>query len=227
LSTLYKPETRTYEQIKECLSNYYSPKPYFITERVKFNNRLQHKEGSVQQYVKEIKKLSVNCKFGDGLLERLGDRLVSGLVSSEAKRRIRMEDDNLTFDKAFEIASQVELATKDVEKSKQLEEINFVKKKKKNIHQQGRSNSSKTISNTKDFRQNRGNQQQSKKWKNYRQLNSNRNEGATTSDKCSCCGRNNHTFSECKYKTYTCKVCKKVGHLGYNCWEKVNKTNFV
>lgn len=48
----------------------------------------------------------MNCKFCERLLERLRDLLVSGLIDSEAKRQIRMEkDDNLTFDKAFQITS--------------------------------------------------------------------------------------------------------------------------
>lgn len=81
-----KPESRPYAEITECFMNYYKPKPYYITERVKFNNRVQQKHESVQQYVKEIKQLSVNCKFGEGLLELLRDRLVSGLINSEAKR---------------------------------------------------------------------------------------------------------------------------------------------
>lgn len=40
------------------------------------------------------------------------------------------KDDNLTFDKAFQIASQVELVTEEIFENKRLEEINFIKKRK-------------------------------------------------------------------------------------------------
>lgn len=78
LSIPDKPESRTYEKIKECNGNYYRPKSYFITECVKFNNRVQRDE-IVQDYIKEVKKLSVDCKFAEWLVEWLRDRLVSGL----------------------------------------------------------------------------------------------------------------------------------------------------
>lgn len=42
-----------------------------------------------------------------------------------------------------------------------------------------------------------------------------------------CCGRNNHIFSECKYKTYRCNICSKVGHFGYNCRKKYYKINYL
>lgn len=78
LCTQEKPEQKTFEQIKDCLQSYFKPKPYIIiSERVKFNKRVQSKNESIQQYVKEIKKLSSNCKFGDVQMERLRDRLVS------------------------------------------------------------------------------------------------------------------------------------------------------
>lgn len=33
-----KPDTKLYEFIKEKLPDYFNPKPYFTTERVKFHN---------------------------------------------------------------------------------------------------------------------------------------------------------------------------------------------
>jgi len=44
--TPVKPEQKTFEEIKNCLKNYFEPKPYFISERVKFNNRVQSKNES-------------------------------------------------------------------------------------------------------------------------------------------------------------------------------------
>jgi len=134
LCTPVKPEQKTFEQIKDCLQSYFEPKPYFISERVKFNNRVQSKNESIQQYVKEIKKLSSNCKFGDGLMERLRYRLISGVYSNEVKRKFRFEkDENLTFDKACELAIQTELAMKDTKEVHsevhQSGKVNFIKKK--------------------------------------------------------------------------------------------------
>lgn len=201
LSTPVKPEQKTFEEIKNCLQIYFEQKLYFISERVKFNNRVQSKNESIQQYVKEIKKLSSNCKFGDGLIELLRDRLVNGVYSNEVKRKFRFEkDENLTFDKAFEIAIQTELAMKDTDEVHHPEEINFMKKK------------TNRWSGQFNAKQNQGRKYHQSKEKD---------ETQKTSKKCTCCGRSNHTFFQCKYKEYSCNICKHVGHLAYNCKKKV------
>jgi len=57
-------------------------------------------------------------------MDRLRDRLVSGVYSNEVKRKFRFEkDENLTFDKAYELAIQTELAMKDTEEVHQSEEV--------------------------------------------------------------------------------------------------------
>ena len=40
---------------------------------------------------------------------------------------------------------------------------------------------------------------------------------------CFRCASTEHTAYECKYKTYTCAYCKKVGHLQSNCFVKKKK----
>ncbi|XP_060804322.1 uncharacterized protein K02A2.6 [Amyelois transitella] len=42
---------------------------------------------------------------------------------------------------------------------------------------------------------------------------------------CIHCGKSNHSFAKCKYKKYTCKLCKKVGHLASVCKAKAANTN--
>ena len=64
LCTPIKPEEKAFDQIKD----YFESKLYFLCKRVKFNNIVQSKNESFQWYVKEIKKLSSNCKFGDVLM---------------------------------------------------------------------------------------------------------------------------------------------------------------
>lgn len=88
MCTPVKPETVIH--IRKYLQNYFDPKPYFISKRIQFYNTVQGKSESIQQYVKEIKELLTNCKFGDGQMERLRDKLVSGVVSNEVKQKYRL-----------------------------------------------------------------------------------------------------------------------------------------
>lgn len=141
LCTPNKPSQLTYKQAKEKLQSYFDPKPHFITERIKFNNRTQQKGESIQEYVKEIKKLSSNCKFGKGLTEHLRDRLVSGLRNNKIKRRFRlMKEDDLTFDNALKEALLDELADKDDEESVAVEELNYFKGNKYRIPNNRKTN---------------------------------------------------------------------------------------
>lgn len=43
--------------------------------------------------------------------------------------------------------------------------------------------------------------------------------------KCNRCGKGNHVFAKCKYKNYSCKNCKKVGHLATVC--TASKNNYA
>lgn len=59
-----------------------------------------------------IKRLSINCKFGDRFDAVLLDRFISGLKSSAILERLRDEDVDLTLEKAVEIATNKESSGK-------------------------------------------------------------------------------------------------------------------
>ncbi|XP_050524610.1 uncharacterized protein K02A2.6-like [Daktulosphaira vitifoliae] len=211
LCTPKKPDELTYKQIKEKLGSYFDPKPHFISERIKFNNRTQQKGESIQQYVRELKKLSNHCNFGNTLVEHLRDRLVSGVKSEKLKRRFRLlKEEDLTFDNALKEALQEELADKDTDGRSEIEELNYIKNERYKLQ-----------SNSNNVNQ----------WNTKKQFYIRKNENNVNNMKkglCSCCGRNNHTFSQCRYKEYSCNICKKVGHLSYVCRnKKPKKINYM
>lgn len=131
LCTPQKPDALTYTQIKEKLKFYFDSKPHFIPERIKFNNRIQKKGESIQQYVKELKKLFSNCNFGTGLIEHFKDRLVSGIINDKLKRRFRlMKEEDLIYDNMLKEALQDELIDKDIGLWTTIEELNYLKNEK-------------------------------------------------------------------------------------------------
>jgi len=52
------------------------------------------------------------------------------------------------------------------------------------------------------------------------------NSKGSSQRKCYVCGLTNHTFSNCKYKTYKCNNCNKIGHLAKMCKSK-SKNHYV
>lgn len=70
LCTLLKLDKKNQQNNKINVYFLKSKPPYFIVERIKFNDRMQGKSESIQQYVKESKSLSNNCKFGNKCTEQ-------------------------------------------------------------------------------------------------------------------------------------------------------------
>ena len=60
---------------------HYSPKSFLIEERFKFHRRNQLESESITQFVVELRRLALKCKFGTFLEEVLSDQLVCGLKS--------------------------------------------------------------------------------------------------------------------------------------------------
>ena len=74
-----KPSTKTYDQLKNLMNNYYNPEPVVIAERHQFWTALQEESEAVCDFIVRLQKLARTCGFGGFLQEALTDRLVSGL----------------------------------------------------------------------------------------------------------------------------------------------------
>ena len=92
-------------------STIYEPKPLIIAERYTFNQRNQRSGESVAEYVAELRRLAYTCKFGTFLDDALRDRLVCGLRSDSARRRLLADaEGEISLAKAIEHAQRDELA---------------------------------------------------------------------------------------------------------------------
>lgn len=106
-----KPKEYTYAELVTALNNYFEPKRNTIGERFIFHRRQQSADESVGDFIVEIKSLSQNCDFGTHLNEALRDKLIFGVSSTKIQRRL-VNEKELDFDKACEIARTME-ATED------------------------------------------------------------------------------------------------------------------
>lgn len=86
LCTPYKPIDKSYDTLKEMLSNYINPKPNVLTERYKFKERKQGSEETINQFVTALKKFSQYCEFGANLDDSLGDQVVYGIRDNNIKK---------------------------------------------------------------------------------------------------------------------------------------------
>ena len=93
--------------------SWYAIPPSAVVQRFHFNSRIQKDGEKVGQFVAELRRLSEFCEFGSTLDGMLRDRLVCGVRDSRVQRRLLAEV-NLTFSKAFELATAAEMAEKSI-----------------------------------------------------------------------------------------------------------------
>ena len=99
--------------IYETLENHFSPKPSVIVERFKFHSRSRLEGENVAGFVAGLRRLSEHCQFGTTLEDMLRDRLVCGISDDRIQRRLLAERE-LSFEKAVEIATATEMASKNL-----------------------------------------------------------------------------------------------------------------
>ncbi|CAL1671854.1 unnamed protein product [Lasius platythorax] len=180
--------------IKNCKEHFGKPTNVLLN-RVQFHKRDQLENESLQDFVRELRKLAQDCKFG-GPNEKLPleimlrDRFVAGNKNEELLRYLcrRHEEletdttpDGLSLSKALEIARNVESTADQQKQIRQREafSVNKVTNKNKRYESKG-----------------------------------SREKG------CYRCGFKNHTSEKCFFKNEKCGTCSKTGHLSRACRSK-------
>ena len=172
--------------------------------------RIQHPtpEGSIAVYVAELRKLAEYCEYGATLSDMLRDRLVCGILDRTVQRRLLQQHD-LTFDKALEIALTSETAEKDSEPlnlSTAPDQIGKVKDRPPPAP----PSTYKSDHNSKRGKPpNRGGKRQ-------------QSAQSQRKEECYRCG-GDHSQAHCPYKEYDCNYCKKKGHLARRCRKRTQE----
>ena len=108
-----KPTDKTFEQLVEVLTNYYSPKPTEVMQRFHFNSRARREGEFIANYVAELRSLAEHCNYGEVLSEMLRDRLVWGVRDTAILKKLLGKAD-LTLEKAIQLAQSLERAEQNV-----------------------------------------------------------------------------------------------------------------
>ena len=87
--------------------DYFKPKKNLTVLRHKFNSRVQGASESADQFITDLKLLSLDCEYGGLRDEMIRDRIVVGVYSEEVKEKL-LQEANLTLDKSVEIIKVVE-----------------------------------------------------------------------------------------------------------------------
>ena len=126
-----------YALIKDTLLSHLSSQHLEMAERSNFYAATQGQSETATEFFGRLKKLAEFCNFGSSLESLLGDRMVLGCRSIEARKKLlqidpltlKMVQDNLAVQEAVEIAKSGALAT--------FGEVHYTKKQFKPKYQSG------------------------------------------------------------------------------------------
>ena len=180
-----------FNEIIEALKNHFKPKTLIISERFNFGTRVQEPGESIAEYVNGLKELHRTCAYPQIVQsEILRDRFVIGLKDNETVQML-LREDNLTFEKALQIATANEAARRDSrwtgnrELNRAPSVNNISKRELKGNYAPGTS------------------------------------KGVGTKPKTPCfgCGKL-HWKKDCPHKNTQCRTCSGIGHLAAFCRRK-------
>lgn len=108
------PKDKPFEDLSEILRKQFSPQVAIFRERTNFYNARQSSSENVTTWYGRVKRLSVDCKFGDNLEAILLDKFITGLKVGQVLDRLCEENESLTLQQAVDIASNKECSLVEV-----------------------------------------------------------------------------------------------------------------
>ena len=103
------PQDATFDDLVKILKTHFEPQPVIIAERFHFHRRTQAVGETISDYIAQLRKLTLHCKYGDHLDDALRDQFVCGIRNDAIQKRLLSEPD-LTLIKAMQIAQGMEAA---------------------------------------------------------------------------------------------------------------------
>lgn len=197
-NTLNK-ENATYEESLKALEDYFMPKANVTVERHNFYMRTQSENEEFNSFYNDIKKLVVNCDFGDMKDDMIRDRIVCGIKDPQVKQRL-LREDALTLEKAVNICRASETAQKQL-KVIASAEVSQVKRANKDSAWKGAERENNSEKRTE-------------------------NKNTKREFKCKRCGRS-HEPRNCPAFNQECIKCKKKGHFAKCCLNKNKKVQVL
>jgi hypothetical protein len=179
-------------------------------ERHLFKCRVQQGEETIDQFVTDLRRLSVNCNYGTLRESLIRDQVVSGVADADVKERLLRESD-LTLDGAVKLSRAAEASKAHLKGlagatggasgvSKSDAEVH-------GVHQRGQRGSWRGGKRGAP----RGNGKAASKWSGKPESRS----------KCTRCGFSYHKFGKCPALDKECLQCNKVGHFSSCCRSSV------
>lgn len=209
------PEVESYDELVRLVKNHLEPDRSKYAERECFRQRKQKQGETVAHYLQHLRHLASSCQFGTSLDENLCEQFVTGLNSIEIKSRL-LSDRHLTYKTAVERALGLEAAEKHVERVSGRYSVGGAGL--------GQGFGGASTSGGGGGMAAGGGLAAGAASGGGEGMHVVRYASPATRPQNTCwrCGKPHHA-DKCRFKNYTCDVCKMKGHLKAMC--KSNKNN--
>lgn len=117
-----------YNDVIMAFEKYCVPKKNESVNRHQFFQRTQKQNETFNEFLTDLKKLSLDCAFGDMKDSLVRDRIISGINDTLLKNRL-LREENLTLEKCTQICRIAELASENLETLKSKETVNVIQRK--------------------------------------------------------------------------------------------------
>ena len=107
---IWKNQKKSFEQLKEKLTQHFRPRPSEVVQRFRLNSRVRKEGESVREYVAELRHFAEFCNFGVTLETMIRDCLVCDIRDESIQRKL-LSEKGLTYERAVTLAEEVETAT--------------------------------------------------------------------------------------------------------------------
>ncbi|XP_031788338.1 uncharacterized protein LOC116417729 [Nasonia vitripennis] len=188
-----KPESRTYQQIRNVLIAHFDVKKNKYAESVKFRQIVQLQNESIANFSQRLKQGATFCEYDTFLDRMLIEQLLHGLTDRDMRDEIIAKKPT-TFKDAYEIAHTLESTRQTADEvtstSNKIHALSYSTTHFK--HKRYASHTSRSASRKQDHGEQQG---------QYA---------------CYGCGER-HKCSECPFRTSECHKCKKRGHIAKVC----------
>ena len=205
-----------FDVIQEKLKDHFKPQCVEIAERFKFFKCVQRPGQSIADYVAELRNKAKDCNFGTYLDTALRDQLVCGLQDGKCQQELLSKKD-VTLSSAVQLARAAETV--------QREASCFSDRPAPGAVTAGAVNRAAAASAGQRYSARGGASTSRRSAAGRADGSSGRTRpvpnpspaasAGKSGEECWRCG-NVHS-GECRFKTYRCRVCQRVGHLARKC----------
>lgn len=129
-------QLKTLETVLDKFDEHYTPLIHENIESHVFQSRDQKPEETFDQFLGDIKRISLSCNFGDQRDKMLVDRIIKGVYSDDLREKLLNSIDNetpLTLGKVIGMCQRYEVTKQHVKELNKHSDINVVQQGKHNV----------------------------------------------------------------------------------------------